>query len=127
MTNPAHYTSTKISPIEVIDAYNLPYDIGNAVKYVGRHRMKNGLEDLKKARWYLEHAIEQLTTKIQGLKFNGRDVAEDWGFLDKDGTSDDLAGVVLCLIGFGHEQAKLAMYSEALGRLNRVIHNMEQP
>ena len=30
---------------------------GNVVKYVTRYRMKNGLEDLEKAKWYLERLI----------------------------------------------------------------------
>ena len=31
---------------------------GNVVKYVTRYKMKNGLEDLKKAQWYLNRLIE---------------------------------------------------------------------
>lgn len=66
VTNPAHYTSTKISPIEVIEAWDLSFCLGNTVKYIGRHKMKAGLEDLKKARWYLDREImnmEQGKTK----------------------------------------------------------------
>jgi hypothetical protein len=36
------------------------FSLGNAVKYLWRYQLKNGLEDLRKARWYLEDLIEQL-------------------------------------------------------------------
>jgi hypothetical protein len=36
---------------------------GNVVKYVTRHRMKNGLEDLHKAKWYLDRLIKDYNEK----------------------------------------------------------------
>ena len=36
---------------------------GNVVKYVTRHRMKNGLEDLHKAQWYLDRLIKDYNEK----------------------------------------------------------------
>ncbi len=57
VTNPAHYTATKISPIEVVEDWDLGFCLGNTVKYIGRHKYKNGLQDLKKARWYLDREI----------------------------------------------------------------------
>lgn len=78
VTNPAHYTSTKISPIEVIVDWNLPFDIGNALKYIGRHRMKDGLKDLKKALWYLDHAIQRKIEEVHQQKINPYEVLKDW-------------------------------------------------
>ncbi len=83
VTNPAHYTSTKISPIEVIMDWNLPFDVGNALKYVGRHRMKGGIEDLKKALWYLDHAIERLEKDKESVKLTSDMVTGDWS-MDSD-------------------------------------------
>lgn len=58
VNNPAHYQSAAgLEAIDVIDAFGLGFCLGNVVKYVLRHGKKNGLEDLKKARWYLEHEI----------------------------------------------------------------------
>ena len=59
-TNPKHYTDLKIEPIDFIEANELSFCIGNVVKYVSRYKRKNGLEDLKKARWYLDREIERL-------------------------------------------------------------------
>ena len=56
---PTHYTSMSISPLEYIEANQaaLPWAIGNVIKYVSRYKAKNGIEDLLKSRWYLNHQI----------------------------------------------------------------------
>lgn len=56
-----HYKEMKIQPIEYILANNLGYCEGNVIKYVSRYKSKNGVEDLKKARHYLDILIEQLS------------------------------------------------------------------
>jgi len=43
---------------DFIHEFNLDYFQGNIVKYVVRHKQKNGIEDLEKAKWYLEKLIE---------------------------------------------------------------------
>ena len=53
-----HYKGMSIQPVEYITANNLSFLEGNVVKYVSRHRTKNGLEDLLKAKHYLEMIIE---------------------------------------------------------------------
>ena len=50
----SHYKRYKIQPVEFCQKNNLPYCESNVIKYVVRHRDKNGLEDLKKAKHYLE-------------------------------------------------------------------------
>lgn len=63
MTNavsPKHYTEMEISPLEYITANNIGWREGNVIKYVSRYQMKNGLEDLQKAAWYLNNLIEEL-------------------------------------------------------------------
>jgi hypothetical protein len=63
--HPAHYTAGKIECIDAIEAAtaNLTgteaYYIGNAIKYLWRFRLKNGIEDIKKAVWYLNRLIEK--------------------------------------------------------------------
>ena len=57
-----HY-QTKIQPWDFIEANRLTFIEGNIVKYVCRHRQKNGLKDLKKAKHYLEKLIEVETAK----------------------------------------------------------------
>ena len=44
-----HYKNMKIQPIEFIHANNIPFIEGAAIKYLCRHKNKNGIEDLKKA------------------------------------------------------------------------------
>lgn len=54
VNNPSHYTNAPFECFELTREY--PFAGGNAIKYVFRHRAKNGVEDLKKAAWYLDHA-----------------------------------------------------------------------
>lgn len=57
VNHPNHYTQ---QPHECIwFTEKLGFCMGNAFKYVWRHSHKNGVEDLKKARWYLSRVIEQ--------------------------------------------------------------------
>lgn len=53
-----HYAKYKIQPTEFIYKNNVPFIEGNIIKYVMRHRDKNGIEDLKKARHYIDLLIE---------------------------------------------------------------------
>lgn len=57
--NPTYYVGSKIQVSDFIAEFKLDYFAGNIVKYVVRHKFKNGLEDLKKARWYLDKLISQ--------------------------------------------------------------------
>lgn len=54
-----HYEKMAIQPWEVIQRGDLDFFEGNVVKYVMRYRDKNGLEDLQKARHYLDYLIER--------------------------------------------------------------------
>lgn len=56
--NPSYYRK-KIEVSDFIDEYELNYFEGNVIKYVVRHKAKNGLEDLQKAKWYLERLIKK--------------------------------------------------------------------
>jgi hypothetical protein len=58
-----HYKFKDIQPWDAIHAWGLGFFSGNVVKYVARHREKNGVEDLKKARHYLDKLIEIMEKK----------------------------------------------------------------
>jgi len=53
-----HYKSFKIQPVEFIHINGLGYIAGNIIKYVCRYKVKNGIEDLRKARHYIDMLIE---------------------------------------------------------------------
>ena len=59
--NPPHYQQGSIEVIDFILDQNFNYLEGNIIKYVSRYKYKNGLEDLKKAQWYLERLINANT------------------------------------------------------------------
>ncbi len=73
---PKHYTEMAISPLEYIKANGIDWNIGNVIKYVSRYKSKNGLEDLKKAQWYLNDIIADLeanedNSKQSYMEFDG--------------------------------------------------------
>lgn len=71
---PHHYARYVIEPITFIAANRLSYEAGNVIKYVCREDAKNGLEDLKKARRYLDIMIE---VKARRERVEAGEPAED--------------------------------------------------
>ena len=59
VNHPKHYTSGSIECIDYINACRFDYLEGNIVKYVTRYKYKNGVEDLRKAEFYLRMLIER--------------------------------------------------------------------
>ena len=57
--NPAHYKQGKIEVIDFIIDQKMDYLTANVQKYIARWRFKDGLCDLKKAKWFLNKLIEQ--------------------------------------------------------------------
>ena len=65
VNHPAHYNTGEIEVIDYIKD-KLGYDeftgylTGNLLKYILRYKYKNGIEDLKKAEWYLKYLINYM-------------------------------------------------------------------
>lgn len=61
INHPSHYTRGNIEVIDFIEDQQLPYHLGNVIKYIARAGHKGDkLEDLKKARWYLDRYINEV-------------------------------------------------------------------
>jgi hypothetical protein len=58
-----HYKGMAIQPVEYIVSNNLDFLQGNVVKYVSRHKVKNGAEDIRKAIHCLELILEKEYSK----------------------------------------------------------------
>ena len=64
--HPAHYggADNPYEAIKVIEAWGLGFCLGNTVKYISRAGKKDAIvQDLKKARWYLDRQIAALETE----------------------------------------------------------------
>ncbi len=64
INHPAHYTRhpSGVECIQIVEHF--PFNIGNVIKYCWRAGLKNdALEDLKKAKWFIEREIERLKEK----------------------------------------------------------------
>ena len=67
VSHPSHYQSKSgLEVIDVIEAFTEglegieAVDTGNAIKYICRWKDKNGIQDLEKAMWYIQHLIDHL-------------------------------------------------------------------
>ena len=64
INHPSHYNNGTLEVIDVITDWGLDFVEGNIIKYIARSKYKNNtLEDLKKAKWYLEYLIEKIQNK----------------------------------------------------------------
>lgn len=63
----SHYKQFKIEPIKFIMENNLSYCQGNVLKYICRYKDKNGIEDLEKAKQYIDFMIDQLKVDKQTI------------------------------------------------------------
>ena len=87
VNHPGHYETGKFECIEVmqedlgVDAVK-DFCICNAFKYLYRYKRKNGLEDIKKAKWYIDKYLDLCSDNEEGIKAVG-DMIEKLG--DKDG------------------------------------------
>jgi hypothetical protein len=64
VNHPKHYNShpSGVECITVVE--HMTFNIGNAIKYLWRADHKNGIEDLKKAAWYVQREIMRLEGKL---------------------------------------------------------------
>jgi len=58
--HPQHYQSNGIEVIDIIDSFNLNFNLGNSIKYILRADKKgNKKQDLQKALWYINHELQK--------------------------------------------------------------------
>lgn len=71
VNHPQHYQGNKFEVIDIIEDYDLGFNLGNAVKYILRCEKKHAkTQDLKKAIWYIEREIKNTNEKRE------KDIAE---------------------------------------------------
>ena len=85
MQTPQHYggEGNPFEPIKIIEYYGLDFKLGNVLKYILRHNRKNApLEDLRKARHYLDMKIKQMEMTI----YLSGSISKDPKYIDKFAT-----------------------------------------
>lgn len=114
-----HY-DFKIQPIEFAEINKLTFSEGNVVKYILRHKRKNGVEDLKKAKHYLEFVKKFHDTKVSIRVLKIQAIV----FCEENGVGKDEAEVIknLCLYV---ETRSLRPLSIATEIVNKMILNYD--
>lgn len=75
VVHPAHYGGGEnlYEVIRVIEAWELGFHLGNAVKYIARAGKKNdAVEDLRKAAWYISREADRMEERLRQRKRNSR-------------------------------------------------------
>lgn len=131
VNHPSHYCRGGIEVLDAIEAWELDYHRGNAVKYIARAGYKDPAkeaEDLKKAVFYLRRLIELIKRRKKGKKkvkvLSGvglHKACKAWE-LD-DGRLYAVEMIVLSL--FGDKAQETAMLDRAIGFLEAVIYVKE--
>lgn len=76
INKPEHYANAGIQPIQVVEAWGLGFNLGNVIKYIKRNQDKGTvLQDLEKARWYLNREIAILSGDLSAYPLLGTIVA----------------------------------------------------
>lgn len=85
-TKPSYYGSDGFDLISFAFFNDLPFIEGNVMKYVMRWRMKNGIEDLYKAREYLDRLIEYVSNfeEGDGPNYDNNEELDDYNDDDDD-------------------------------------------
>lgn len=77
VNHPSHYQGNGIEVIDVIEAFDLGFCLGNVVKYVLRAGKKDArLQELRKAMWYLEREINNEAEACNAKKGSQRNCKE---------------------------------------------------
>lgn len=130
VNHPSHYQSESgLEVIDVIKAFtsNLTgveaTDTGNVLKYMCRWKNKNGVEDLKKAKWYLEHLINNVENRIDSKEEDESDLIkaliDELGEMLASGIAD---GIKNCDIDYmAHIFADKKEAERALSIMNDII------
>ena len=77
INKPKHYNQGGVEVYEFIKSNKFGYAQGNVIKYVSRYRYKGTpIQDLLKARWYLNKLIDETTLELSNLKKDRENEAE---------------------------------------------------
>lgn len=115
-----HYNKRQMQPWDYIVANELGFLEGSIIKYVTRYKDKNGIQDLEKAKHFLEKLIE-----VQKGRLKDSDSA-----LKKALSKDTVQSKTVILVREGHRELKLANiyfndYSEEHGGYRYVGYNLD--
>lgn len=138
VNHPEHYNREGLEVIRLIDHFYLDFCLGNAVKYILRAGKKDDsyIQDLKKARWYVNHHMNELTMSRRTSMIYERPtmpLAERYGLVQRFAVAFDipehcvfaLESIVSAHNGGNAPKDILIELQDAIDRLDREIKDRE--
>lgn len=129
--NPSHYCGVKYEVIDLIEDYGLCYCLGNVAKYICRAGKKypgdkqKELQDLNKAKWYLDRRIEEFHNGLEADMPNSRCDIDIDDFIKDQGLSYIRGEIVKYISTFGEYDININLNCASV-LLDAEIHVMEE-
>ena len=96
-------------PISLISMLDLDFFQGNVVKYVGRYKLKDGVNDLEKAKHYCQMAVELDDKKEPDVLLLSEAIDDVWDFVKKNQLDFEVYRILIDVVRVRWEEAEQAI------------------
>ncbi|WP_455107133.1 DUF3310 domain-containing protein [Porphyromonas sp.] len=105
----SHYKDMVFQPISLISLLDLDFFQGNVVKYVSRHRLKDGVRDLAKAKHYCQMAMELDGKKEPDAVLLSEAIGDVWDFVSQNQLDFEVYMILMHVVRVRWEEAVRAI------------------
>ena len=105
----SHYKMMPFQPISLISMLDLDFFQGNVVKYVGRYKLKDGVNDLEKAKHYCQMAVELDDKKEPDVLLLSEAIDDVWDFVKKNQLDFEVYRILIDVVRVRWEEAEQAI------------------
>ena len=119
----SHYKTLTIQPIELINKISANFFQGNVIKYITRHRTKNGIMDLEKAKHYLE-LMKELHPNNNSSKITSYEIDKVNDYIYANKIDTDAAKIIRIVSLCGNDKIDTAI--ELIDNLINDYHKVEE-
>lgn len=106
----SHYKMMPFQPICLIGMLDLDFCQGNVVKYVSRYKLKDGVNDLAKAKHYCQMAIELDDKQAPDVALLSEAIDDVWDFVKQNQLDYEVYMILMHVVRRHWEEAEQAIY-----------------
>lgn len=105
----SHYKDMPFQPISLITMLDLDFSQGNIVKYVSRHKLKDGVNDLAKAKHYCQMAEELENKQAPDAVYLSEAIDDVWDFVKQNNLDYEVYMILMHVVRRHWEEAEQAI------------------